>query len=86
MCKCTSLIQRDVVDIPGVYARPPFYMLTFFRTVTLHIQWVPGALSPGIKRREREANHSRPTSAEVKKTWIYTSTLLYAFTASCLIS
>jgi hypothetical protein len=28
-----------------------------------------------------KANHSRPTSAEVKKTWIYTATLPYAFTA-----
>jgi hypothetical protein len=28
---------------------------------------------PGIKRQGREADHS-PTSAEVNKTWIYTST------------
>jgi hypothetical protein len=27
----------------------------------------------------READHSPPTSAEVKKTWIYTSTPPYAF-------
>jgi hypothetical protein len=37
-------------------------------------QWVPGALSPGLKRPWRVADHSPPTSAEVKKTWIYTST------------
>jgi hypothetical protein len=37
------------------------------------IQWVPGALSPGVKRPGRETDHSLPTSAEVKKTWIYTS-------------
>jgi hypothetical protein len=30
------------------------------------IQWVPGVLSPGIKRQEREADHSPPSSAEVK--------------------
>jgi hypothetical protein len=35
------------------------------------IQWVPGALSPGIKRLGCEVDHSPPTSAEVKKTWIY---------------
>jgi hypothetical protein len=29
----------------------------------------------------READHSPPTSAEVKKMWIYTSTPLYVFTA-----
>jgi hypothetical protein len=38
------------------------------------IQWVPGALSPGVKRPGHEADHSPPTSVEVKKTWIYTST------------
>jgi hypothetical protein len=31
------------------------------------IQWVPGALSLGIKRSGREADHSRPYSAEVKE-------------------
>jgi hypothetical protein len=31
-----------------------------------------GALSPGVKRQEREADHLPPTSAEVKKMWIYT--------------
>jgi hypothetical protein len=38
------------------------------------IQWVPGAVSPGVKRLEREADHSPPTSAKVKKMCIYTST------------
>jgi hypothetical protein len=38
------------------------------------IQWVPLALCPGVKRPRREANHSPPTSAEVKKTLVYTST------------
>jgi hypothetical protein len=33
-----------------------------------------GVLSPGLKRPEREADHSPPTSAKVKKTWIYKST------------
>jgi hypothetical protein len=43
------------------------------------IQWVPGALSPKVKRPGREADHSPPTSAEIKKMWIYTSTPAYAF-------
>jgi hypothetical protein len=38
------------------------------------IQWVPGALSPGVKRQRREADDSPPTSAEVKTMWTYTST------------
>jgi hypothetical protein len=32
-----------------------------------HIRCVPGALSPGVKRPGREADHSPPTSTEVKK-------------------
>jgi hypothetical protein len=42
---------------------------------------VAGALSPEVKRLGREADHSPPTSAEVKNTWIYTSTPPYAFMA-----
>jgi hypothetical protein len=34
------------------------------------IQGVPGDLSPTVKRPEREADHSPPASAEVKKMWI----------------
>jgi hypothetical protein len=30
------------------------------------MQWVPGALSLGVKRPGREADHSPPSSAEVK--------------------
>jgi hypothetical protein len=35
----------------------------------------------GVKQRGREADHSPPASAEVKKMWIYTSTPPYAFMA-----
>jgi hypothetical protein len=35
------------------------------------IQWVPGALSLGVKRPGREAEHSPPSSAEVKNAWSY---------------
>jgi hypothetical protein len=38
------------------------------------IQWIPGALSLGVKRPVRQADHSPPSSAEVKNTWSYTST------------
>jgi hypothetical protein len=42
-------------------------------------QCAPGALFPGVKRPGRKADHSPPTSAEVKKMWIYTTTPPYAF-------
>jgi hypothetical protein len=37
-------------------------------------QWVPGALSLGVKRPRRETDHSHPSCAEVKNAWCYTST------------
>jgi hypothetical protein len=45
------------------------------------IHWVPVTLSPGVKRPGRETDHSPPTSAEVKKMWIYTFAPPYAFIA-----
>jgi hypothetical protein len=36
------------------------------------IRWVPGALSLGVKRPRCEADHSPPSSAEVKNAWSYT--------------
>jgi hypothetical protein len=36
---------------------------------------------PGVKRQGHEADHSPPTSAEVKKMWIYASTPSYVFMA-----
>ncbi|PNF16143.1 hypothetical protein B7P43_G03299 [Cryptotermes secundus] len=40
-----------------------------------------GSSFPGVKRPVREADHSPPTSAEIKKTWINISTLLNSFMA-----
>jgi hypothetical protein len=45
------------------------------------IQWVRGTLSLWVRRSGREADHSPPASAEIKKVWIHTSTLPYAFMA-----
>jgi hypothetical protein len=39
-----------------------------------HTQWIPGALSLGVKRQGREVDHSPPSSTEVKNEWSYTST------------
>jgi hypothetical protein len=40
-----------------------------------------GSSFPGVKLPGREVDHSTPTSAEVKKMWIYISTPPYAFMA-----
>jgi hypothetical protein len=50
------------------------------------IQKVLWALSSGVKRPRREADHSPPTNTVLKNTWIHTSTPPYVFMAWCLIS
>jgi hypothetical protein len=40
-----------------------------------------GGSFPEVKQQAREADHSPPSSAEVKKMWSYTSTPLYVFMA-----
>jgi hypothetical protein len=45
------------------------------------IQWVSGALSLEVKRPGCEADHSTPSSAEVKEYWSYTATPQYVFMA-----
>lgn len=40
-----------------------------------------GGSFSGVKQPGREADHSPPSSAEAKKTWIYTSTPPYVFLA-----
>jgi hypothetical protein len=48
------------------------------------MQWVPGALSPGVKRQGSEADHSPPSSAEVNA-WSHISTASYVFMAWYLV-
>jgi hypothetical protein len=49
------------------------------------IQWVQGALSLGVKQARCEADHSPPSSDEVKNVWSCTSTPQYAFMAWCSV-
>jgi hypothetical protein len=50
------------------------------------IQWVQGALSPGVKQPGHEADHSSPTSVEVKGMWIYTFSPHMPSWRKCIIS
>jgi hypothetical protein len=45
------------------------------------IQWLTRALFPGLKRPMRGADHSPPSSADVKDAWSYTSFLPYVVMA-----
>jgi len=49
------------------------------------VQWILGALSLGVKWPGRKANHSTPSSAEVKNVCTYTFTPTYIFMVWCLI-
>jgi hypothetical protein len=49
------------------------------------IKIVLGALSPGVKRPGREADHSPPSTAGVKNAWRYIPTPPHVFLAQCLI-
>jgi hypothetical protein len=53
--------------------------------IQLPIEWVPEAVSLGVKLSGREADHSPPSTAEVKNAWSYTSTPQYAFMAWCSV-
>jgi len=44
-----------------------------------------GALSPEVKRPEREADHLPPSNAEVKNVWCYISILQYILMVWCLV-
>jgi hypothetical protein len=73
-----------VLDDRGVGGRVPVGSRIFskssrpaLRSTQPPIQCLSGTLSPGVKRPGREVDHSPPTSAEVNKMWIYTSTPPY---------
>jgi hypothetical protein len=68
---------RKVLDTPSCTDQDrkwklwSFLLSSFFRTALgptqPPIQWVPGAPSLGVKRPGREADHSPPSSVEVKE-------------------
>jgi hypothetical protein len=75
VCTATGYGPRGRSSSPG--GGRIFLLSMSFRPVLVPTQppihWVPGSLFPGVKRPRREADHSPPTSAEVKNTWIYKS-------------
>jgi hypothetical protein len=74
----------DRVSITGkgweFFSSPPLCPDQLWRPPNFPIHWVPAVASPGGK-----ADHSSPSSAEVKNAWSYTSIPQYVFMAWCLI-
>jgi hypothetical protein len=48
-------------------------------------QWVPGNITPGVKRPGREADHLTSSSAEVKNAWNCTSAPLICLHGARLV-
>jgi hypothetical protein len=67
--RCAQLKHRDRFTFTFSASRPAL------GPTQSSIQWTPESLSMGVKRPRREADHSPPSSAEVKNAWSYTSTL-----------
>jgi hypothetical protein len=69
-----------IIDSVRKLLDTPSYQSTASRTALgptkPPIQWVPRALSLGVKRLGREADHSPPSSSRSKTEWSYTSTPL----------
>jgi hypothetical protein len=58
---------------------------TALRLTQPPIQWVPGVLFLGVKWPGSEADHSPPSSADVKNAWSYTSTPQHIFMVWCVV-
>jgi hypothetical protein len=59
-------LSMRIHDVVLTSAQGQLYLYLYLGSTQPPIQWVPGALSLGIKRPRREADHSSPSSAEVK--------------------
>jgi hypothetical protein len=76
-----SIVIRLRAEIPGFISWQVEGIFFLFATASISalgptqppIQWVPGPLSPRVKRPVREADNSHSSSAEVKNVWSYTS-------------
>jgi hypothetical protein len=69
--RVATVTQPVILRAVSVYAFYSIVIALWSRTALgptqPPIQWVPGALSLGVKRPRREADHSPPSSAEVKE-------------------
>jgi hypothetical protein len=90
LCKLKKIVTGYGLDDRGVGVPVPVGARIFSSPRRPHHHWGPpsllyngyrGLFPLGEKRPRREAHRSLPTSAEIKKTWIYTSTPPKAFMA-----
>jgi hypothetical protein len=60
---------------------PRIFISPTLGSTPIPVQWITGVLAVGVKLLGHEFDHSPPISAEIKKTWIYTSIPPYVFMA-----
>jgi hypothetical protein len=89
-CNGTGIEHSYGLDGRGIEVRVPvavyFHLSISSRLIGSETHLASYLLSTGrgggfleVKRQGREADHSPPTSAEIKNMWIYTSTPPYVF-------
>jgi len=82
----TKLIHIWVRFLAGARKYPrQHHVQPALRPTQPPVKWVLGALSLVVKRPRCEADHSPPSSVEVKNAWSYTLTPIYAFMAWCIV-
>jgi hypothetical protein len=88
-----NVVYRAQVGRPGFDSRQGTGIFLFdtasrpaLGATQLRVKLVPGALSPGVKRSGREADHSPHSKAEVKNALDCTSTFPYAFVMWYLVN
>jgi hypothetical protein len=80
----TTGVQFLILALIEFFLFTTTYILSL-RLSQLPIQWVLGALTPGVKWPGHEADDSPPSCAEVKNTWSCTTISQYVFVAWCLV-
>jgi hypothetical protein len=63
-----------VIQLSADFRQGQVFFLFATASTQSPMKGLPGALSQGEKRPEREANYSPPSSAEIKNVWRCTST------------
>jgi hypothetical protein len=84
MKKLNSSAQCEWMELCSFFIIKNFYFSNRLDRLSVHktsYTMGTGSSFPGIQRPGRETDHSTPTSAEVKKMWIYTSTPPHVFMA-----
>jgi hypothetical protein len=86
LMKQTVAVRQTVTFDPKAHTSFTELLYRLWNSHSLPIQWLRGVFSTGVKTPRREADHSSPSTAEIKNAYIHTSTPPHVFMAWCLIT